>query len=372
MGNAVEGVYTFTQAMKRRKFLTQSAAAGAAAAAVPPAALAQQPARPGASGAPLQLPPKTAPAAYANRRSGWSPFTVPDYYSYADDLQIERAAKGKPHQGKVLAAVQAHSDDIPLYAGGLVAKLVDEGYTAYLIRISNDEAAGKTLGYGVVQNEIDNEEVAKGLGCKRAFSFYYRNHRMDDAAEIEIRQRLIFLFRVLRVDTLITMDPYNHYEENPDHLVAGRAAEAACWLSGTTKDYPEHYRAGLKPVQVREKYYHARSPNGHNLVNRIVDIGPYIDRKVRGNVGNKGKGPAGEAGSRLRAELARQGKKLALLGDTDDSANHAYVKHFLMEDWRLLGQRFGLQYAEAFRYIGPDSNHQTNIRKFVDANAVKL
>lgn len=359
--------------MKRRKFLTRSALFGAA---LPGAASAQTPARTPARAAspsaPLALPAKTTAAAYANKRSGWSPFTVPDYYSFADDLQIERAAKDKPHQGKVLAAVQAHSDDIPLYAGGLVAKLVDEGYTAYLIRISNDEAAGKTLGFGVVQNEIDNQEVAKALGCKKAFSFYYRNHRMDDAAEIEIRQRLIFLFRVLQVDTLITMDPYNHYEENPDHLVAGRAAEAACWLSGTGKDYPEHYRAGLKPARVREKYYHARSPNGHNLVNRIVDIGPYIDQKVRGNVANKGKGPAGEAGSRLRADLAKQGKRLDLLGDNDDTANQRYVKHFLMEDWRLLGQRFGLQYAEAFRYIGPDSNHTAAIRKFAEANAVKL
>jgi len=358
--------------MKRRKFLTQSAAAGAVASALPAPAAAQQQSRAPAAASPLPLPAKTTASAYANKRSGWNPFTVPDYYSYADDLQIERSAKGKPHQGKVLAAVQAHSDDIPLYAGGLVAKLVDEGYTAYLIRISNDEAAGKTLGYGVVQNEIDNREVAKALGCKKAFSFYYRNHRMDDCAEIEIRQRLIFLFRVLQVDTLITMDPYNHYEENPDHLVAGRAAEAACWLSGAGKDYPEHYRAGLKPARVREKYYHARSPNGHNLVNRIVDIGPYIDQKVRGNVANKGKGPAGEAGSRLRAELARQGKRLPLLGDNDDTANHQYVKHFLMEDWRLLGQRFGLQYAEAFRYIGPDASHTAAIRKFVDANAVKL
>ena len=359
--------------MKRRKFLTRSALLGAALpAAVPAQTPGPTPARAAAPSAPLALPARTTPAAYANKRSGWSPFTVPDYYSFADDLQIERAAKGKPHQGKVLAAVQAHSDDIPLYAGGLVAKLVDEGYTAYLIRISNDEAAGKTLGYGVVQNEIDNQEVAKALGCKKAFSFYYRNHRMDDAAEIEIRQRLIFLFRVLQVDTLITMDPYNHYEENPDHLVAGRAAEAACWLSGTGKDYPEHYRAGLKPARVREKYYHARSPNGHNLVNRIVDIGPYIDQKVRGNVANKGKGPAGEAGSRLRADLAKQGKRLALLGENDDTANRQYVKHFLMEDWRLLGQRFGLQYAEAFRYIGPDASHTAAIRKFAEANAVKL
>jgi len=339
--------------MERRMFLGGGAAAGAV--------MAQQAATPAQTAAAVRM-----------RSSGYSPFTTPDNYTFANDLTIERNQTGKPHAGKVLAAIQAHSDDITLYAGGLVAKLIDEGYTGYLIRISNDEAAGRTLGHGVVQNEIDNREAAKALGCKKAYTFYYRNHRMDDCAEIEIRQRLIFLYRLLQVDTIVTMDPYNHYEENPDHLVAGRAAEAACWLAGASKDYPEHFKAGLKPHSVREKYYHARSPQGHNLVNRIVDISSYIDHKVRCNVANKGKGPAGENGSRFRAELARQGKKLALLGDDDDTANVQYVKHFLMEDWRLLGEQFGLGYAEAFRYIGPQPDYRERIRQYAEKHATAL
>ena len=214
--------------------------------------------------------------------------------------------------------------------------------------------------------------MAQALGCKKAYSFYYRNHRMDDCAEIEIRARLIFLYRMLQVNTIVAMDPYNHYEENPDHLVASRAAEAANWMAGGGKDYPEHYRAGLKPARIREKYYHARSPNGHNLVNRIVDISSYIDHKVRGNVANRGKGPAGASGSRLRQELARQGKKLPLLGNDDATADFHYVKHFLMDGWKRLGGQFGLEYAEAFRYIGPDPNYTANIRQYADQHAVPL
>jgi hypothetical protein len=37
-----------------------------------------------------------------------------------------------------------------------------------------------------------------------------------------------------------------------------------------------------------------------------------------------------------------------------------------------LGERFGLQYAEAFRYIGPEPNYRENLRKYVDTNAVAL
>lgn len=352
--------------MQRRDFLAGAVTAGALPGPAAPPDQAPL-SRPGSA-----LPRGVTATAYANRRSEFSPFTTPDYYTWADDLAIERNRPGKPHRGKVLAAIQAHSDDIPLYTAGTVAKLIDEGYTGYLIRISNDEAAGKTVGHGVVQNEIDNIEVARALGCKKAFSFYYRNHRMDDCAEVEIRARLIFLFRLLRVDTIVAMDPYNHYEENPDHLVASRAAEGACWMAAGRHDYPEHFRAGLKPVAVREKYYHARSPQGHNLVNRIVDISSYIDVKVRSNVANRGKGPAGAHGSRLRQELERQGKRLPLLGSTDEEADFNYVKHFLMEDFRLLGERFGLGYAEAFRYIGPEANYTENIRRYAERHAVAL
>src|SRR5262245_4717328 len=62
--------------------------------------------------------------------------------AYTTGLTIERKAAGKPHQGKVLAAIQPHCDDVPIFAGGTVLKLLDEGYTGYLITMSNDSMAG--------------------------------------------------------------------------------------------------------------------------------------------------------------------------------------------------------------------------------------
>ena len=59
------------------------------------------------------------------------------------EVVIERGVSGQPHSGKVLAAIQPHADDIPLFAGGTVAKLVNEGYTGYLIRASNDDKIGR-------------------------------------------------------------------------------------------------------------------------------------------------------------------------------------------------------------------------------------
>ena len=56
--------------------------------------------------------------------------------AYALDVTVERKRPGKPHKGKVLAAIQPHCDDIPIFAGGTVLKLLDEGYTGVLITMS--------------------------------------------------------------------------------------------------------------------------------------------------------------------------------------------------------------------------------------------
>ncbi|MDH3650514.1 MAG: PIG-L family deacetylase, partial [Saprospiraceae bacterium] len=118
-----------------------------------------------------------------------------------EELVIEHSQDGKPHEGKVLAAIQPHSDDIPIFAGGTVAKLISEGYTGYLIRTTNDDHAGQgdTVGQVIRNNEIDNEAVARALGLTKTYDLNYRNHRMDNISVVELRARLIFLIRLLKI-----------------------------------------------------------------------------------------------------------------------------------------------------------------------------
>lgn len=286
--------------------------------------------------------------------------------SYQVDVTIERAQTGKPHQGKVLAAIQPHCDDIPLFAGGTVLKLIDEGYTGYLITLSDDSMAGTGSSYGdiVLKNEKDTVEVGKRLNCKDSLFLNYPNHNFDAWPVPEIRARLIFLFRLLKVDTVFMYDPSGLYEENPDHYVAARAVESACWMAGGPWDYPEHFRAGLKPHSPSRKYYFARGPQ---LVNRVVDISKYMDQKVHANNANVTQGPAGANGAALRRRLAEQGKKLPLLGNDDDTANRQYTKTFALAKDRKRGMAYGLEYAEYFHYIGPD---ESELEDYVRKNAV--
>ena len=273
----------------------------------------------------------------------------------AEDIYLERPLSGRPHIGKVLAAIQPHSDDVPLLSAGTVAKLIQEGYTGHLIRATNDDMGDApglgtpgTVGDHVLGNQKDNAEVARALGLNRVFDLNYSNHRLSGIQQTELQCRLIFLFRLLKVDTVFCYDPWAHDEENPDHYVLGHCVEAACWMAGRPHDYPEQLAAGLQVHTVKEKYYYARRPE----ITRVVDISGFVDKKVEANRMNRAKGPAGEKGSQLKAELAKRGQRLPLLDGDNLAADRAYIKEFILNRDRELGKKYGVEYAEAFHYIG--------------------
>jgi len=281
---------------------------------------------------------------------------------------LEGDAPGTPHAGKVLAAIQPHSDDIPLFAAGTVVKLLREGYTGYLIRASNDEVAGPgNIPQTILANHEDNQKLVSVMGFKAVFDLGYRNHRMDEMPLIEFRARLIYLFRALKVDTIISYDPWAHYDYHPDHYITARAVESAAFMAGNPKNYPEQIQLGLEAHGVSERYYYSRGRP--QPVNRVVDISSVIDKKVEANLANKAQGPAGDNGARLRRRLASEGKRLPILGEDDETANRNYTKHVVLAYDRFVGQQYGVEYAEKFHYIGPSDNWMD---RYVEENAVPL
>lgn len=292
-----------------------------------------------------------------------------------DELIIEHNKQGRPHEGKVLAAIQPHSDDIPLFAGGTVAKLIHEGYKGYLIRTTNDDSAGsgRTRGETILNDERDTEAVARELGLERVYNLNYRNHNLDEINIKEMTARFVFLIRLLRIDTIISYDPWVPYDNNPDHYITARAVEAA--YTGRW-DYPEQLDV-VEPHSIRERYYFTR--RGPQFVNRIVDITNFIDTKVRANMMNVTQGPGGHNGRLLRRRLAEQGLKLPILGDDDETADFNYIKHFVLDrdserlrltpSDRKVGEPFGLQWAERFYYRGPIPSTQ---EEYIRQHAVRI
>jgi len=292
-----------------------------------------------------------------------------------DELVVEREQSGRPHEGKVLAAIQPHSDDIPLFAGGLVAKLIREGYKGYLIRTANDDAAGsgKTRAEVVLNNERDTTAVAEALGLERVYDLYYRNHNLHEVNMQEITARFIFLIRMLKIDTVISYDPWAPYDNNPDHYITARAVEAAYT---SALDYPEQLDV-VQPHGISERYYFTR--RGPQFINRIVEITSHVDTKVRANMANVTQGPGGHSGSELRKRLAGKGLKLPILGDDDRTADFNYIKHVVLdldsESLRLtpsdreVGKPFGLEWAERFHYRGPI---RSKLDDYIKKTAVRI
>jgi LmbE family N-acetylglucosaminyl deacetylase len=281
---------------------------------------------------------------------------------------LERPLNGTSHKGKVLAAIQPHSDDVAILCGGTVAKLIHEGYTGYMIRATNDDMGDDvgepgTIGENVLRNEREVDQQTRALGLLKHYSLNYNNHRMSDISRNELICRLIFLFRLLKIDTVFCYDPWGHDEENPDHYVLGHCVEAACWMAGRVHDYPEQFDAGLKPQLISEKYYYVRHPD----INRVVDISAQVEAKIDANLCNVAKGPGGHHGSQLRADLAKQGRKLPLLGDDDRTADRNYIREFVLAPNRELGKQYGVEYAEAFHYIGPP---KSRVDDYVKEHAV--
>lgn len=332
--------------MQRRQFIGQSLASGALLGA------ASAHAQPGSTG---QKSQSTAKGAAAGTRD----------VTTSVEVFIERPAQGKPHAGKVLATIAPHSDDHSILAGGTIAKLIQEGYTGYLIRASNDEkdSYDLSLGQTVAANESDNQRMARELGIKQVFDLGYRNHRMDDDSRVEMRGRLIFLFRLLKVDTIFSYDPWGHYEENPDHYVTAQCVEAACWMAGGHLDFPEHFAAGLKPHAVSKRYYYARGPQ---LVNRVVDISGTIEQKLAAIRANKTM--VGNMVRELRDRLAARKLNLPELEGDEAAAIKAYVDLRFREGFARLGREHGLAYAERFHYIGPD----TSLDEYIAKHAVAI
>lgn len=171
---------------------------------------------------------------------------------------LERPAAGTPHRGKVLPAVQAHSDDVPLTAAGVVAWLVTEGYTGCPLRATTDDT-GDAPGLGtpgavgdhVLGNERDNAEVARVLGLKTVSDLNYPNHRMGDTPRNELICRVILLVRLLRVDAVVCRGPWAHDEENPDHVRIARGVEAAGEPGGVGAQSAQDRPADQQPHQRR-------------------------------------------------------------------------------------------------------------------------
>lgn len=290
-----------------------------------------------------------------------------------ENVIVERDVSGKPHRGKVFAVVQAHMDDVPLYCSGTCAKLINEGWTGYLIRTSNDDkCSNERTTDNILASERENKKVAETIGFSDVFDLYYSNYRMNGRSPVDIRGRLIFILRYIKADMVISFNPWGLGEKNPDHRVTAYAVEEASWMAGIKNYYGEHKFGGIEPHIVSEHYYMTVHPG--QPFNRVVDIASTIEQKIDAITVCKSR-DTGRLGSMLKNQLAQEGKRLPMLGDSDNSADRAYVKQFIVPEYCSFDgiEQYGLEYAERFYYLdNRKPAHILKVQEYIEQNAVKL
>ena len=129
--------------------------------------------------------------------------------------------------------------------------------------------------------------------------------------------------------------------------MVARAVEAACWMAGREHDYAEQIAAGLKPKAVQDKYYFARRPE----ITRVVDISRQIDTKIEVNRANVAKGPGGHWVPGCAPNWRSTIRSCRCWATTTPARTATTSSEFVMRRSRELGQRYGVEYAEAFHYI---------------------
>jgi LmbE family N-acetylglucosaminyl deacetylase len=260
------------------------------------------------------------------------------------------AAYAKPYDGRTMVVITAHADDFTGFAGGTIAKMIDDGYTAHLIRVTNDEKDSYDLDAGETshRNTVEMRAAADIIGIKEIYSLDFRNDEMDAISETEVRARLILLFRKLKPWTIFTFDPSAKYEENPDHKKTARAAEDAAWTSQGHLFLTEHFSQGLGRWVVVDRYYWARQLDDQDA-NKIVDITSTIDRKIRAV--QQHKTMMRHTAYTLKEKLAEANLRLPLLDTIDEESVNRMVDIHVRERAAAVGKKHGMEYAEEFHYV---------------------
>jgi hypothetical protein len=79
----------------------------------------------------------------------------------------------------------------------------------------------------------------------------------------------------------------------------------------------------------------------------------------------------GNAGSLLRGRLAKEGKRLPLLGADDRTADRAFARQFLLDQFRAYAEGRDFGYAERFHHIAPPVAGNSKLDEYIEKHAVK-
>lgn len=246
----------------------------------------------------------------------------------------------------VLMVFSPHPDDAEFYAGGTIAKLIQEGAKGYIV-ISTDGRVGSFEfdSQSLAQIRADEaRQAAKVLGAEPPIWLGHPDMGLDRLPPGVLREQFIRLIRQLQPDIVITEDPSAGFEVHPDHRAVAWAASDAVNYSQLPLMHPEHLAEGLQPHFVTEKYFYTDQSDGST----VIDISQTMDKKLAALAEHKSQVKFLVEGILLEARQAGIDPK-AFAGDILSDPMNAIAWAMQIQASQV-GQRINVQFGEAFRY----------------------
>jgi LmbE family N-acetylglucosaminyl deacetylase len=265
-------------------------------------------------------------------------------------------------EAKVVLVITADQTDYIWAAGGTVAAMIDDGATAYLVRVTNDDKDSWELSPEETASRArsENEEAAKILGIKEVQSLGYRAGELGGVSPTEIRDRLIFYVRLYKPDVMFIPNPYAEYVEVLDRFYTGQAAEEARRAAALENFQPPYAEAGLKTHITPELYYYAqpvdprrREPESTATFvpqPKTVDIAKTFDRKLRAAQALKTANHS--LAMRINERLESTGRRLPLLDTVNEDSINRLVEINLIKLAEIAAEGTSFKRAEQFHYAG--------------------
>jgi len=176
--------------------------------------------------------------------------------------------------------ISPHADDAAAFCGATLAKFSDQGWKVILVRVTDDrkDSVDLSIEETIRKNSDELRTAARILGIQEVVELGFETDMLADLPLGRLRERIVYLFRKYKPYAVFSFDPDGLYENNQDHVRVAQAVDEAFWVACFDKHYPEHFKEGLEPFSVCERWYFARQLPA---VTHVEEVSTTIGRKIQ-------------------------------------------------------------------------------------------
>lgn len=251
--------------------------------------------------------------------------------------------------GRTALVVVPHADDAALQCGGTLALMSRRGWRLVLVRVTNDafDSAGLDRERTIARNTEELHRAGRVMGVDEILELGFETDRLADVSEVELRERIIYFYRLVKPYAVFSFDPFpGPGENNQDHLRVASACDEAFWAAMFDRHHPEHFEEGLSIHGVYERWYFARRLTE---ISHAIDISQVIETKVEALAAHETMVRNMLAQIRLQA---RTGSVAVPVPPPTEGADVRWLAARLVKvRARDVGARYAVPFAEEFRMV---------------------